>query len=851
VELNSGWQFKRVKESTPTSDWQTVNIPHSWNTKDAFDDESGYFRGLGFYQKKLFIAKEKSELIHYLKFNGVNQFAEVFVNGKLVGNHKGGYTAFIFNISTYLKFDTYNLIEVKVDNSHNNDIPPLDADFTFYGGIYRSINLMSVEKQHISKTVFASDGYLIDYDYVNEEKARISIRVKIDNLSDRNSTNYLKVILRDAENKEVIKHIEHVNLKSNKQKELKITLDELENPKFWSPESPYLYSLELSLLDSKENKLETNYSSVGFRWFHLDTEKGFFLNGKPYKLIGVNRHQDYEGLGNAVPIELQKKDIHQIKNMGANFIRFAHYPHSRDLYDLCDRLGILVWTEIPIVNKVTDSQAYIETCLNMQEEHIKQYYNFPSVLMFGYMNEIFLRLAFDNIKTEVERENTKSISVSLAKKLEALTRKLAPDRLTVMALHFNEMYNESGIADIPMLIGWNLYFGWYHDKINDLGSFLDDQYQKFPGRSIMVSEYGTGADTRIFTDDPRKYDFSQDYQFLLHKGYYNQVVERDYVVGMSAWNFADFGSEFRGDAIPHINQKGLVQYNREPKDVYYFYKANLFKNQDFIHIGSSNLKGLHLINRDTYPVKIYTNTDEIEVLLNDKFLTKTKIENGFAIINFPFKNGKNIIKVKSNDIIAKAEIDVIKTDGFQAMKIDDRIGINAGAHFIFYDTENQITWVPDRAYTEGLYGHKDGDVYLANKDNHQGIPHDIKNTDAEPLYQTMLMGCTDYKAEIPNGKYKVSLFFVEPIIKAKSEIIYNLNSENLAKTKDDNQRIFDIYLNDVLQYSNLNLAEEYPEKYGVKKSFEIDIYNNTGLEIKLNPIVGEAVISGILIEKIQ
>ncbi|MDA3905521.1 MAG: malectin domain-containing carbohydrate-binding protein [Bacteroidales bacterium] len=851
LELNTGWQFK-LDRGTLCFDWQTVNLPHTWNDKDAFDDEQGYFRGLGIYQKLIFLDDEKSELIHYLKFNGVNQYAQVYLNGKFVGEHKGGYTAFSFNITPYLSFNEYNLIEVKVDNSHNDNIPPLDADFTFYGGIYRTVQLISVPKQHISKSDFASDGYSIDYDYVDNKKVRVTLTVNVNNLSDFKSSNFLKIILNDADKNKLIVHTEKLELLPNNQKKLKIKLDEIQNPKLWSPESPYLYNLEISLLDNSENILETNYSSVGFRWFNLDAEKGFFLNGKPYKLIGVNRHQDYEGFGNAVPIELQKQDIHLIKNMGANFIRFAHYPHSRELYDLCDRLGILVWSEIPIVNKVSNSKEYFETCLNMQKEHIKQYYNFPSVVMFGYMNEIFLRLAFDNKLSESERENTKKTSVILAQKLESLTRKLAPNRLTVMALHFNEMYNETGIADIPMLIGWNLYFGWYHDKINDLGSFLDDQHQRFPNRSIMVSEYGSGADTRIFTTTPKKYDFSLDYQFLLHKGYYNQVTKRDYVVGMAAWNFADFGSEFRGDAIPHVNQKGLVQYNREPKDIYYFYKANLFKDQPFIHIGTSNLRGLSLVNQDTYPVKIYSNQAEIEVFLNDEILSKTSVNNGFVIINFPFTNGSNDIFVKSGQISTQSTIDVHKTDNFQAMKINDRIGINIGAHFNFYDTENQITWLPDRVFTQGLYGHKNGEVYLANKDNHQGIPNNIKNTTAEPLYQTMLMACTDYKVDVPNGKYKIALFFVEPKIKSKDQNLYNLNSYNQSKdSHSKDRRIMDIIANGQLFIKNLNLAEEFPDKYGVKNSFEIDIRNNTGLEIRLKPIEGEIVISGILIEKIQ
>ena len=197
------------------------------------------------------------------------------------------------------------------------------------------------------------------------------------------------------------------------------------------------------------------------------------MNGKAIKLIGVNRHQDYLGYGNAVPIELQKKDIQLIKDMGANVLRNAHYPQSRELYDMCDKLGILIWTEIPVVNKVTNSKAFFDVCEKMQKEHVKQYYNHPSVVMFGYMNEIYLRLAFDNKSTKSEKENQKKAALKLAKQLEQLTRELAPKHITVMAGHSNELYNETGIADLPMLFGWNLYFGWYDKDIPDLGVFLD------------------------------------------------------------------------------------------------------------------------------------------------------------------------------------------------------------------------------------------------------------------------------------------------------------------------------------------------------------------------------------------
>lgn len=841
--INSGWQF-----SEDHTQWEAVNLPHTWNINDAFDDQPGYRRGLGYYKKQVFISSEEKDKKHYLKFNGVNQEATVFVNGKQLGNHKGGYTAFNFDISTVINFDTYNLIEVTVDNSYNKNIPPLDADFTFYGGIYRDVELIALPKQHLSLDDFASDGFYVNYYDVSEEKAGVEVTSIINNRAVTNSKVKLRLDVLDADGTVVKTRTELLKLPAETSNEFKIKLPEIYNPKLWSPETPYLYQLKIILTDEKGLVLDRKHTNIGFRWVRVDAEKGFFLNGKPLKLVGVNRHQDFKGLGNTVPVELQKKDIEIIKNMGGNFLRFAHYPHARELYDMCDKLGIVVWTEIPIVNVVTNSEAFFNTSLEMQKEHIKQYYNHPSVVMIGYMNEILLRLAFDNKSSESDKETLKTVSVKLATQLEDLTRKLAPNHITVMALHFSELYNETGIADIPMLIGWNLYFGWYHDKIQDLGVFLDEQHKRYPKRPILVSEYGPGADARIFTPTPKKYDFSLDYQVLLHQGYYNQVATRDFVVGMSAWNYADFGSEFRGDAIPHVNQKGLLQYDRTPKEVYYWYKAVLNKKMPFVHIAADYLSGMTLFGNETYPVQIYSNQDMVSVYLNDKKLKELTIKDGFSTIDIPFENGLNRIKVVSENTSDEQTVEVLRVNSLDFENFN-RFGINIGSHFYFTDEAQHITFVPDQKYKSGWFGYLDGDIFNINEEKHQGIPYDIKNTTSEPLYQTMLEGCTTYKADIPNGNYKVSLFFVEPQIKPTSDLYSLKAAKNNSEVKK--QRIFDVYLNKQLVEKQFNMAHAYPEKYGITNTAVVTVDTNEGLTISLKPIEGTPVISGILIEKLD
>jgi beta-galactosidase len=836
--INSGWQFSEDKTT-----WETVNIPYTWNKDDAFDDERGYRRGLGFYKKQIFVSSEDKDQIFYLKFNAVNQEATVFINGKKAVNHKGGYTAFNANINSLLNFDAYNLIEVEVDNSHNVDIPPLDADFTFYGGIYRDVELIKVPKQHFSLKDFASEGFYVNYYDVSNEKAGVKVKVLIDNF-DKKTETHLELKIFDAEGNLFREDHQRLKLKANETKTIEVNYPDIKNPKLWSPDDPYLYKLQLTLSDKNGTVLDQKESNLGFRWATVDPEKGFFLNGKPIKLIGVNRHQDYKDYGNAVPIELQKQDIHLIKSMGANVIRFAHYPHNRELYQLCDELGILVWTEIPVINLVSDSESYFETSLNMQKEHIKQYHNFPSVVMFGYMNEIFIRLVFNRNLTDEEKTELKKTSLKLATQLEDLTRTLAPNHITVMACHNSEVYNETGIADIPMLLGWNLYFGWYDKQIEDLGKFLDEQHKRFPNRSLLLSEYGPGADVRIFTKTPKKFDFSTNYQAKLHQSYYKQITDRPFITGMTAWNFADFGSEFRGDAIPHVNQKGLVQYDRTPKDIYYWYKSVL-DDKPLIHIATDYLKDLTLFENESFPVKIYSNEGEVSVSLNDNNLGNFKVENGSVTIDMLFKNGNNTIKVSTQTISEEKTIKVNRIEKLD-FKNFKRLGINIGSYFYFYDQSQNITFVPDQPYKEDWFGHQNGTAFGMTKDKNQGLPHNIKNTNAEPLFQTLLEGCEVYKVDVPEGNYNVTLYFVEPQIKP-TENIYNL-SGNTSET-DKKQRIFDVYINDRLIEKQLNLAQSYPEKYGV--TLKTNIQTKKGLTLKLNAVEGLPVISGVLIEKLD
>ncbi|RZM15925.1 MAG: hypothetical protein EOO88_43215, partial [Pedobacter sp.] len=349
-------------------------------------------------------------------------------------------------------------------------------------------------------------------------------------------------------------------------------------PTLWSVASPYLYKASTIITEASTGKvLDEIEHSVGFRWFTFDASQGFFLNGKSLKLIGASRHQDRKGFGNAVPDSLARKDVVLLKEMGGNFLRVAHYPQDPAVLKACDELGILASVEIPVVNEITETDSFYNNCLQMQVEMIRQHYNHPSVIIWCYMNEVLLRPSFNDDKA---RQTLYFSNIAkLAGRLDSLTRKEDPFRYTMIAHHGNyNQYKEVGLIDIPMIVGWNLYQGWYGSKIEDLPPYLDRYHRDYPQKPMMITEYGADADPRIRSTDPVRFDKSIEYATYYHQYYLEQIMQRPFVAGAQVWNLADFNSETRNESMPHINNKGLLQWDRTPKDPYYFYNGVYYRS---------------------------------------------------------------------------------------------------------------------------------------------------------------------------------------------------------------------------------------------------------------------------------
>lgn len=536
----------------------TLFSSHTWNAQDAIDEVPGYYRGDTTYTSSFSLASSplNKPQSYTLCFDGVNQETWVYVNGDSVGYHAGGYTRFYMDITSYLHVGE-NTIQVRVSNAYNADIPPLSADFTFFGGIYRKAYILQTAAAHI-----VPEGVCITTPVVNDKEAQVMVQTRWVNPAQQNVQ--LRYTILNPKGKKIFSGYNNPSG----------ALTSIRNPQLWSPSSPCLYTLLSQVVDEKGKVIDEVKTRFGLRYYRFDPNEGFFLNGKHLKLIGTNRHQDERGYGNALQSWQHERDIQMIKDMGANFLRVSHYPQDKRVMELCDSLGVLCSVEIPIVNAISETEEFTANCLTMLDEMIRQNRNHPSVIIWAYMNEVLLRPPF---KSSTERDSLYKVHVrELAQRLDDRCHELDKERYTMMAYHSNLNVNRStGLMDIPQILGLNLYNGWYSGKLEGFEETLDQVHELFPNKIIMVSEYGADCDTRLRSQQPSRMDYTLDYALAYHQHYLPEILKRPFVAISAAWNFNDFHSESRAGAIPHFNLKGLVTTHRQPKQTYYYYQSVL------------------------------------------------------------------------------------------------------------------------------------------------------------------------------------------------------------------------------------------------------------------------------------
>lgn len=636
--LNSNWSFSFGYETKPDL-WTRIEIPHTWNKEDALNGKIDYYRGQATYEKVLFVDKAWEGKRLFLKFEGVNTVCNVFINDKHLGEHRGGYTAFIFEITDRVKFGSDNKIRVRVSNALQLDVMPLVGDFNFYGGIYRDVNLIITDKSCISPLDFASSGVYLTQSTVTKEKAAVNAKVLISNGNKETNNYVVQVDVKDG-SKIIYTKTASVKVEAGIQTEVSLPL-KVSNPHLWNGrKDPFIYTTVVSLKQN-DKVLDIVEQPLGLRFYNVDPDKGFFLNGEHLQLRGVCRHQDHSEIGNALHPEDQEEDIALMLEMGVNAIRLSHYPNAPYFYDLLDKNGIVTWSEIPFVGPggyrdqgFVDQPSFRENGKRQLVEMIRQNYNHPGVCFWGLFNE--LKITGDS-------------PVEYLKELNTMAHQEDPSRITTAASFIDGEINE--ISD---LICWNKYFGWYGGDPKEVGKWADEAHQKLPKLKIGISEYGAGASIYHHEEDlnkpnPSGYWHPEAWQAYYHEENWRQINERPFLWGTFIWNMFDFGAAHRteGDR-PGRNDKGLVTIDRKvKKDAFWFYKANWNKSEPVLYIADRRF-----VNRtkETTNIKVYSNFPEVELFINGFSQGKRKGE--YAIFNWDTVSlikGKNRIEVKANN----------------------------------------------------------------------------------------------------------------------------------------------------------------------------------------------------------
>ena len=639
ILLNNDWNF-RFSHQVQKGTGVRVDLPHTWNAQDALSGKIDYKRGIGNYEKNLFIRPEWKGKRLFIRFEGVNNIADVFINRRHIGEHRGGYGAFIFEITGKVEYGKENSILVRVNNGEQLDIMPLVGDFNFYGGIYRDVHLLITDETCISPLDYASPGVRLIQDSVSHRYAKVRAIVDLSNGSSGNQEVELNVRLLDGQR--VVKEgTKNVNLSGNEVMQQELTF-EIDQPHLWNGrQDPFLYQAEVTLFRNGQ-MVDRVTQPLGLRFYRIDPDKGFFLNGKHLPLQGVCRHQDRSEVGNALRPQHHEEDVALMLEMGVNAVRLAHYPQATYFYDLMDKNGIIVWAEIPFVGPggyndkgFVDLPAFRANGKEQLKELIRQHYNHLSICVWGLFNEL----------TELGDN-----PVEYIKELNVLAHQEDTTRPTTSAS--NQMGDLNFITDA---IAWNRYDGWYGGTPADLGKWLDRMHKDHPEICIAISEYGAGASIYYQQDSlvktvPTSWWHPENWQTYYHIENWKTISSRPYVWGSFVWNMFDFGAAHRteGDR-PGINDKGLVTFDRKVrKDAFYFYKANWNREEPMLYLtGKRNTVRTQRLQTIT----AFTNLSGAELFVNGKSYGKA-IPDSYAILewkNVELEPGENEIKVVSTN----------------------------------------------------------------------------------------------------------------------------------------------------------------------------------------------------------
>lgn len=825
--INDGWEFRKPADT----EWTSVNIPHTFNL-DAYR-QPNYYQGKGLYRRVLTLPEVDPHRRYYLKIDAASKAAEVTVNGKSAGSHAGGYTAFVVDVTDYIQKE--NIIEITVDNGRK-DITPISADFTFWGGIYRDVWLVSTPEQHFRMDNMGSDGVFVSTPEVNGQRGKIQVKGEVTNDAETSVTLEVQNQIYSPQGDLLQTRKQKVKLKAGETREFGYVSDVIANPDLWSPETPSLYKVKTQLLNPKTNEvIDEKTNKVGFRWFAFDGNKGFSLNGKPYKLRGVNRHQDQAPVGVALDDEAHRRDIRLIKELGCNFIRISHYPQDDAIVEMCDELGLLAWEEIPIINIVPDTPGYADNCELNLREMIRQHYNHPSIIAWGYMNEILLTVPpVDSPEWQPCKERT----VALAQRLEAALKEEDSSRVSVMAFNMTNLYNEIGL-DLEDVVGWNLYQGWYVDKLEDFNKWCEDQHRRYPHHPMIISEWGAGSDHRLHTTEGRAFDFSMEYQQTYVEHYLPFIEEKEWISGCTYWNFIDFNVAARQESMPRVNNKGLFYNDRTPKDVAYYFKSMWRKDIPVLRIASRDWKVRVGKEGEIQQIKLYSNLPEVELFVNGESAGKQATDNCHIVFNVVLPVGTSVLTAQG--VYGNKPVEDVMTIDFRPLpdlSEGDELAINVGSNCFFTSALSNLTWLPDRPYVPGSWGYVSGEA--------RSTTSEIVNTVDVPLYQTRREGEFTYKIDAPDGNYEVELLMAD--VTRPAAQLANLLGKNKSEETAGETR-FNIVICGRQVETNFSPADGGRYRTAFKRRYIV--CNEEGcITIALEAVKGKPFISGIKVRKL-
>ncbi len=627
VNFNSKWAFSKLADGIPaefSNKWDFVNLPHCWNAIDGQDGDNDYYRGTGYYAKRINKMELPEADRYYLEIRGANSSADVYLDGKKLAHHDGGYSTWRVDLTENL--GAMSLLVIAVDNAANDTVYPQMADFTFYGGLYRDVNIICVKESHFDLDCYGGPGIKVT-PAIEGKDAKVKVETWVTNSKMGQSIRY--TIYDKAEN-------EIASLETDD------TAVELLIPDvhLWhGKKDPYLYCCEAELLEDGE-VIDAVCTRFGCRTFEIDPENGFILNGQEYPLRGVSRHQDRWGKGNALSKEDHEEDIKLIREMGATTIRLAHYQHDQYFYDLCDKYGLVIWAEIPYISKHMPTGR--ENTISQMKELIIQNYNHPSIVVWGLSNEIGIGGSDEDLL-----ENHRI--------LNDMCHEMDPTRkTTIAAVSMCKM--DDPYLQIPDVVSYNHYFGWYGGETDMNGPWFDKFHEMHPNIPIGCSEYGCEA-LNWHTSDPKQGDYTEEYQAYYHEELIKQFFPRKYMWATHVWNMFDFGADARNEGGENgQNHKGLVTIDRKyKKDSFYAYKAWL-SDDPFVH-----LCGKRYIDRveDVTKVTVYSNLPEVELFANGVSLGTKAAPDHFFYFDVPNKGETKLVAVagahKDESFIRKVE----------------------------------------------------------------------------------------------------------------------------------------------------------------------------------------------------